>query len=80
MKPKWQSMQKPYWEAYVQPKLGTLQTDNGTNTEVGKETFDELMIKHYPSHTAAKDPNHDNSKVLKLTELMGRYNDWTKTE
>ena len=60
----------------IQPKLGTLQKDNGTNTEVGKETFDELMSKHYPSHTAAKNPIHDNSKAIKLTELMGRYNDW----
>ena len=60
----------------IQPKLGTLQTDTGNNTEVGKETFDELMTKHYPSHTAAKDPNHDNGKVIKLTELMGMYNDW----
>ena len=40
----------------IQPKLGTLQTDTGANTEVGKETFDELMAKHYPSHTAAKNP------------------------
>ena len=60
----------------IQPKLSTLQTDNGKNTEVGKETFDELMTKHYPSHTAAKNPNHDKSKFIKLTELMGRYNDW----
>ena len=60
----------------IQPKLGTLQTDMGTNKEVGKETFDELMTKHYPSHTAAKDPNHDNGKTIKLAELMGMYNDW----
>ena len=64
----------------IQPKLGTLQTDIGTNTEVGKETFDELMTKHYPSHTAAKNPNHDNDKVIKLTELMGMYNDWINTD
>ena len=60
----------------IQPKLGTLQTDSGKNTEVGKETFDELMNKHYPSHTAAKYPNHDNGKTVKLAELMGLYNDW----
>ena len=55
----------------IQPKLGTLQTDSGTSTEVGKETFDELLTKHYPSHTASKYSNHDNGKVVKLTELMG---------
>ena len=60
----------------IQPKLGTLQKDDGTNTEVGKETFDELMSKHYPSHTAAKYPNYNNGKVMKLTDLMGLYNDW----
>ena len=60
----------------IQPKLGTLQKDNGTNTEVGKETFDELMSRHYPNHTAAKFPNHANGKTVKLSELMGMYNDW----
>ena len=60
----------------IQPKLGTLQTDDGNNTEVGKETFDELMTKHYPSHTAAKYPNHDNGKIIKLTDLMEMYTDW----
>ena len=53
-----------------------MQTDNGTNTEVGKETFEEIMTKHYPSHTAAKYPHYNKDKVIKLTELMGMYNEW----
>ena len=60
----------------IQPKLGTLTKDDGTNTEIGKANFDELMSKHYPSHTAAKYPNYDNGKVIKLTRLMEMYNDW----
>ena len=32
------------------------------NTEVGKDTFDELMSKHYPSHTAAKYPSYNPGK------------------
>ena len=39
----------------IQPKLGTLETQQGIHTEVGEATFQKLMTTHYPNHTKAKE-------------------------
>ena len=60
----------------IQPKLGTLINDEGNSTEVGEETFNEMMNKHYPSHTKAKDTTYNEEKHISLSELSTLYNDW----
>ena len=62
-----------------QPKLGTLETNEGTNTDVGEETFNELMNKHYPTHTKAKLTTHNKNNQVILTELMTMYKNWINT-
>ena len=60
----------------IQPKLGTLETAQGTHTEVGEETFQELMTTHYPNHTKAKITQYREDRRTKLAELVNMYNDW----
>ena len=62
----------------IQPKLGTLQSTDGTNTEVGQETFNELMNSHYPSHTHAKGTQYTN-KSTSLNALASQHNEWINT-
>ena len=63
----------------VQPKLGTLETNQGAHTEVGEETFQELMSTHYPSHTQAKVTQYREENTITLVELIHKYNDWINT-
>ena len=35
----------------IQPKVTTLKLSTGQYTEIGKETCEEMMAKHFPTHT-----------------------------
>ena len=35
----------------IQPKVTTLKLSSGQYTEIGKETCEEMMAKHFPTHT-----------------------------
>ena len=60
----------------IQPKIGTLENAHVKNTEVGEETFHELMTAHYPSHTKAKLTQYREENNIKLVDLMQKYNEW----
>ena len=38
----------------IQPKVTTLKLSSGQYTEIGKETCEEMMTKHFPTHTENK--------------------------
>ena len=64
----------------IQPKLGTLEKANGKSTDVGEDTFQELMDVHYPSHTTAKETQYNTENTISLEVLMGRYKEWINVD
>ena len=61
----------------VQPKLGTLgilEKSNGSNKEVGEDTFNEMMSAHYPDDLKAKKNTYDQDYFTTLTVLASKYN------
>ena len=64
----------------LQPKLRTLERADGTNTEVGEDTFNELMNSHLPNHRKAKHTTYNRSNKIKLTELHEACKGWINND
>ena len=47
----------------IQPKVTTLKLPNGKHTEIGKETCEEMMTKHFPIHTPKTNPEYNHTKI-----------------
>ena len=47
----------------IQPKVTTLKLSSGKYTEIGKETCEEMMAKHFPTHTPKTNPEYNHTKV-----------------
>ena len=47
----------------LQPRVTTLTLPSGTHTEIGKETCEEIMQKHFPTHTAKRRPEYNYTKI-----------------
>ena len=48
----------------IQPKVTTLKLPSGRNTEIGKETCEEMMSKHFPTHTPKTNSGYNHIKVV----------------
>ena len=47
----------------IQPKVTTLKLPSGKYTEIGKETCEEMMAKHFPTHTPKTNPDYNHTKI-----------------
>ena len=55
----------------IQPKVLTLKLATGKYNEIGKETCEEMMAKHFPTHTPTTNPEYNYTKVstTEMTQL-----------
>ena len=60
----------------VQPKVTTLKLANGNHTEIGKETCEELMTKHFPTHKPKFHPEYNYTKISTTEITKQEYKPW----
>ena len=53
----------------IQPKVTTLKLPSGDHTEIGQETCEEMMTKHFPSHAPKNKPEYNHTKIA-TTEIF----------
>ena len=64
----------------IQPKVTTLKLSTGSNTEIGKETCEELMAKHFPSHTQKCNPAYNHIKIATTEISKPDFKPWITQE
>ena len=64
----------------IQPKLTTLVKDDGTTTEVGKETCEEIMNKHFPTNAPVAEEPYNHTKIKTATINSDNTIDWITKE
>ena len=52
----------------IQPKVTTLKLSSGQYTEIGKETCEEMMAKHFPTHTPKTNPEYNHKTGLQTVD------------
>ena len=60
----------------IQPKVTTLKLPSGKYTETGKETCEEMMSKHFPTHTPKTNPEHNHTKIVTTEITKPDYKPW----
>ena len=60
----------------IQPQVTTLRLSNGNYTEIGKETCEEMMIKHFPTHTAKSNQSYKHTKVVTTEISRPEFKPW----
>ena len=62
--------------ASFQPKVTTLKLSSGQHTEIGKETCEEMMTKHFPAHTPKTNPEYNPTKVATTEITKPDFKPW----
>ena len=52
----------------IQLKVTRLKLPSGKYTEIEKETCEEIMSKHFPTHTPKTNPEYNHTKIV-TTEI-----------
>ena len=60
----------------IQPKVTTLKLPSGQYTEIGKETCEEMMTKHFPTHTPKTNPEYNRTKVITTEITKPDFKPW----
>ena len=60
----------------IQPKVTTLKLASGHYTEIGKETCEEMMAKHFPTHTLKTNPEYNHTKVATTEITKPDFKPW----
>ena len=60
----------------LQPKVTTLQTDQGKSTEVGEETCKEMMNKHFPPESQVDEKPYSHTKLSTKDINKGSTTEW----
>ena len=60
----------------TQAQVGTLTKTDGTHTEAGLDTINEMINTHYPSNEALKPTEYNWDNRVKLDEVATLYTDW----
>ena len=60
----------------IQPKVTALKLSTGQYTEIGKETCEEMMAKHFPTHTPKTNPEYNHTKVTTTEITKPDYKPW----
>ena len=60
----------------IQPKVTTLKLSSGQYTEIGKETCEEIMAKHFPTHTPKTNPEYNHAKVTTTEITKPDFKPW----
>ena len=60
----------------IQPKVTTLKLSSGQYTEIGKETCEEMMAKHFPTHTPKTNPEYNHTKVVTTEITKSDFKPW----
>ena len=60
----------------IQPKVTTLKLPTGNHTEIGKETCEEMMAKHFPTHTEKINPEYNFTKIPATEISKQEYKPW----
>ena len=47
----------------IQPKVTTLKLASGKYTEIGKAACEEMVAKHFPTHTPKTKPEYNHTKI-----------------
>ena len=63
----------------ISPRIGSLTKADGTMTQIGEETSQEVLNKHFPECTDLKETRYDYSKEISLEEIKTRYITWINT-
>ena len=66
--------------AKINPQVSTLKKDDGTCTEVGKDTCIEMMTKHFPTHMQVKTPEYSTNKLKTQDIMKAEYKSWINPE
>ena len=60
----------------IQSKVTTLKLESGKYTEIGKETCEEMMAKHFPTHTPKTNPEYDHTKIVTTEITKSEFKPW----
>ena len=60
----------------IQPKVTTLKLTSGKYTDIGKETCEEMMAKHFPTHTPKTNPEYNHTKIATTDISTPEFKPW----
>ena len=61
----------------IQPKVTSLKLPSGDHTEIGQETCEEIMAKHFPSHIPKINPDYNHTEIVTTEITKSDFKPWT---